>query len=569
MIDMAATRSSNIPIFVSFLVFGIFLIPVVYLFGASFLLGYEGITLEKITELINSPDTGVLLFNTLAFGVFGGGIATALGLIYAWITGRTNVPGKKFLESIPVLSLTMPFIVKAFAFIALFSPQIGLIDRSLLAISPHFPVLNIFTVEGVIFALGVGGFPLCYLTIKPAVMALDPSLEEASRVIGNRIPSMLRRITLPLLAPAILSAFLLDAIGGFENFDYPFIFGGVGHFDSFATEVYYWTFESMPPDYGKAAIISLLYLVLTFSALALYIYATRKTFKFIVVGGKASQTTVHSLGKWRYPSFLICAIIFFLSFGLPSIVITAMAIMPFPSYLGIVPFALTTANFERAFGLSLFWESFGNAVTFALVAATAATLLAVILSYATLRGRFKAARAIEYMSSVPLAFPGIVYGLALFWAFLFLPGVSNLLYGTLIPLILAMMFVRLPYCVRMISGNLIQISYELEEASMVTGAKWWRTMRRIVIPLLRHGMLNSFIYTFVNSIRELGAIVLLTTAGSTVLTTLLVNIYKQHGESLPILAAASTLIFVFIGSIIVVARLVEYGFERRYRRLEQ
>ncbi len=137
-----------------------------------------------------------------------------------------------------------------------------------------------------------------------------------------------------------------------------------------------------------------------------------------------------------------------------------------------------------------------SAVFFSLIAGITATLVAAFLSYKNIKGAPKWRKATEYMSSLPLAFPGIVYGLALFWAFLFLPGVSQLLYGTRLPLILAMIFVRLPYCVRMISGNLIQISRELEETSRICGARWGQTMTKIVLPLLRRGLLNSFLYTF-------------------------------------------------------------------------
>jgi iron(III) transport system permease protein len=184
------------------------------------------------------------------------------------------------------------------------------------------------------------------------------------------------------------------------------------------------------------------------------------------------------------------------------------------------------------------------------------------MSYAALKSKVRGARFVDLIASVPMAIPGIVYGLALYWTFLLLP-VVNFLYGTIWPLIAALVFIRLPYSVRMVSGSLIQISDELEESSRVSGASWSRTFYKIVLPLMRRGMLNSFIYAFVNSLRELGAVVLLATGSSVVFMTLLLEIQSQHALAINMLAAASVLLSIFIMIALALPNLVQYISSRR------
>jgi iron(III) transport system permease protein len=179
------------------------------------------------------------------------------------------------------------------------------------------------------------------------------------------------------------------------------------------------------------------------------------------------------------------------------------------------------------------------------------------MSYGALKSKVKGGRITELFSSIPLAFPGIVYGVALFWTFLMLPGISGLIYGTIFPLVIALTFVRLPYSIRMISGGLMQISKELEEAARLSGASWFKNFRQIVLPLLKNSLVNSFIYTFINSIRELGGVILLITPGSIVLTVLLLNYYSAHAGALNTIAAASVFLSIIIMLLLAIPTIIQ------------
>ena len=549
--------AQRIPFIVSILFLSIFLLPIVFLFAGSsyFQIGSSTFTFQMFISIMTSSRTAGLLINTLILALGAALVATILGVVYAWITVRTDVPMKRLLELMPILPLAMPFLVKAFSWIYLFSPRIGLVNYGLVQIfGSGAAVFSIYTMGGMIFAMGVGGLPLAYLTVEPAMKAMDPSLEEASRVAGNGIFKTILKVTFPVLLPSILSAFLLLTIISLENFDYPLVLGSVGGIRTLSTEVYFWINGSMPPKYGTAAIISIIFLIVTLSSVSIYIWVTRRAYKFVVVTGKATHGTVHNLRKWRYPAFLVCFGIFFFSFLLPFSTLVLMSFTSFFSTVGgnLVLTFVGLQNYVDALNLPLIYNALINTIGVALAAGLISTLLAAFLSYAALKSRLKGARLIEFIGSIPLAFPGVVYGLALFWTFLLLPGISDLIYGTIWPLVIALIFVRLPYSVRMVSGNLIQMSSELEEASRVSGASWIRTFVRIVLPLMKRGLINSFTYTFVNSMRELGAIVILVTSQSIVLTVLLLNLYASHPLALNTVAAASVMLclLIFVGLVI-------------------
>lgn len=534
-----------------------FLIPVVYLIlGSTFLnLGGQPVSFEAFAKLLAAPRTLGLLYNTFTIAIASSVLSVILATTYAWIVVRTDVPAKRFLDLMPPASLTMPFLVKAFAWIYLLAPTgiINILCRQIFGTG----LFNIYSIWGIIFAGGTGGVPLAYLTIIPTMRGLDPSLEEASIVSGGKIIRTLRKVTLPVILPAVLSAFILLTIMGMESFDYPFILGAPASINTLATEIYHLINSQIIPSYGTATLVSLIFLAMTLFTFTFYIYFTRKTYKYVVVTGKVSRSSVIRLGKWRYAALLICVLILSLVFILPFATIVLMSFTTFITiFENQIILNFTLQNYVNALNLPQFYEALSNTLIIGAAAGLAVTFLAALLSYAALKSKFRGGRLIEYISSIPLAFPGIVYGLALFWTFLLFPGI-NLLYGTLVPLLIALVFIRLPHAVRIISANLMQISNEMEEASRAAGATWSRTFVKITLPLLRIGMTNSFLYTFINSLRELSGVVLLVTPSFMMITVLLLNLYAQHALALNLIAAASVILSVIVIISLVVVEVLQ------------
>ena len=553
--------ATKIPLFVFLAVSILFLLPLGIMIYGSLIPSFAPadrlkITLQYIVSAFTAKDTLPLLTNTIVYGAGGSLLAIALGGTFAWFMERTDIPGKRVLTYLPILSLTLPLAVKGFAWIFLFHPRIGLVNIAMENVF-HLPgaLFNIYSMEGMIFAWGTGGIPLAYLLIQTALRSMDPSLEEASRTAGNGMLTTIRKVVIPVIAPAILSAYLLLTIMGTENFDYPFLLGTPAGINTLATKMY--SLVETRLQVSAASAYGILYVIITFILIAIYVWTVRKSFRFVVVTGKAARLSFFKLGSWRWPAFAFCVIVLMLSFGLQMIMVVLVSLVPYYTVGGgYNPFAvLTLGNYAKAIQVPQFWLSVANSFELSAAAAIISTLVACVMAYAMIKGKTRGKRVLEFMSTLPLAFPGILYAIGLIWTAFLVPGMI-FIYGTTWIMLLALIVVWLPFSIRYVSSSLVQISNELEEASAVAGSSWSRTFTRVTIPLLKDGMVNSFIYVFVNSFRELGAVVILSNASTIVMIVLLLDLFEQQAGAYPIVAAMSVIMVLMLTATIVVTRVV-------------
>ena len=553
--------ATKIPLIVFLAVSVLFLLPLVIMIYGSLIPSFAvadrlNVSLRFITAAFTGSDTVPLLTNTITYGAGGSLLAITLGGTFAWFMERTDIPGKRVLSYLPILSLTLPLAVKGFAWIFLFHPRIGLVNTALeSAFHLSGPPFNIYSMEGMIFAWGTGGIPLSYLLIQTALRSMDPTLEEASRAAGNGMLTTVRKVVVPVIAPAILSAYLLLTIMGTENFDYPFLLGTPAGINTLATKMY--ALVETRLQVSAAAAYGILYVIITFVLIGVYVWTVRKSFRFVVVTGKAARLSFFKLGSWRWPAFAFCVIVLLLSFGLQIAMVVLVSLVPYYTVGGgYNPFAvLTLNNYAKAIQIPGFWLSVGNSFELSAAAAIISTLLASVMAYAMIKGKTRGRRVLEFMSTLPLAFPGILYAIGLIWTAFLVPGMI-FIYGTTWIMLVALIVVWLPFSIRYVSSSLVQISNELEEASAVSGSSWSRTFRKVTVPLLKDGMVNSFIYVFVNSFRELGAVVILSNASTIVMIVLLLDLFEQQAGAYPIVAAMSVMMVLMLTASIIVTRLV-------------
>ena len=547
----------------AFAVFLLLLIPVFSLIAGTSFFPQLGRSSFSLWSFLTAANTSILVSNTLEFSIISAAITTALATTFAWFVARTDVPGKRFLELLPVLGLTIPAVFKALAWNFLFNPNSGVANQMLrVGLGPGAPVLNVNTMAGLITVQSLTNVPIVYLITLAAMKSIDPSLEEASRVSGRGAFQTFARVTLPVIRPAAFSAFVLAVIGGINNFDYTFIIGIPSGLHFLATEIYYYTSQRAIPAYGSAGIISVLYVTITLITVAIYIWSTRRAFKFQVVTGRSSAGHAQRLGSFRYLGFLFCLAVLFFEFIMPFLALFLISTTDIFS-AGITGMhAIFPYYYLQALKIPSLFQSLRVTFTFGLIAALLATAAGALLSYTALRSGSTGARLTEYVSAVPLAFPGVVYGVALFWTFLLVPGM-NLLYGTIWPLVISLVFLRLPFSTRIISGNLVQISNEMEEASQVAGAGFGRTFVKVTLPLIKEGVFNSFIYTFVDSIRELGGVIILVTSQTVTFTALLLGYWNAPNTAFSTVAAAAVIFSGMISLILFAAAVARHFLERR------
>jgi iron(III) transport system permease protein len=550
---------------VSLLAFVLLIIPVFALIAGLSFFPTLGKSTFSFWSFINLPTTWALIENTLEFSIVSAAITTVLATTYAWIIARTDVPGKRILELLPLLGLTVPILFKAFSWTFMLNANSGIINSILKQVlGPLAPVININTMAGLTFVQSFTNVPIVYLITLAAMKSLDSSLEEASRISGRGILRTFRSVTVPLVRPAVFSAFMLAIIGGVGAFEFPFILGVPGGVHTLSTEVYYYAQQRVPPSYGSAGYLSVLYAIITIICVTFYLSATRRAFKFQVVTGKSTSAHPQSLGSFRYLALLLCFTILFFEFILPfSGLVLMSSTTIYGSSVATMHVNLPTF-YLAALKIPLLFNSLRTTLFFGLIAAALATLVGALLSYTALRGKTRGSRLAEYISAIPLAFPGVVYGVALFWTFLLLPGV-NVLYGTIWPLVISLVFIRLPFTTRIISGNLVQVSNELEEASQVAGAGFARTFGRILMPLAKDGLFNSFVYTLVDSMRELGGVVILATAATPTFTTLLLQYYNERSSQIGAVAASSVIFTGIITLLLIAAAVVRHFWGRSPR----
>ncbi len=550
------------------ILFGLLILPVIALVvGVSFfpVIGSETFS---FASFIGSAYARGLVATSLEYSIGSASLTLLLTIPYCWIVAKTDLPAKRVFEALPILGLTLPIIVKAFAWEFLLNPANGIINTVFRALGATGPIFNVETMAGLIFVTGLGGVPLAYLIIMPALRSIDSSFEESSRVAGRGPLDTAFLITGRLLLPAVGSAFLLAIIGGLNTFDYPLILGQPARIQTLATEVYYWADTNTPPSYGNAGLVGILYMAITLVALTLYIWQTRRTYRFAALTGRVAGGISLKLGRWKFAAVLVCLSVLFFEFVLPFLAILLVS----TTNIYITASMKFNWNFPSAYvqasQLPFFYDSLRATLLIGLSAALGATMIGAVISYATLRSANKRARLVEYVTSFPLTVPSVVYGISLFWRFLIFPG-FNKLYGTVIPLIISVTFVRLPFASRIISANLVQVSHDLEEASQVVGSRFSRTFLRVTVPLIRQGLINSFVFVLVDSLRELGAVIILVTPSAYAYTALLLTYYHVNTLSGNVLAAGSVFLTLIVMAILFALQVFGYLLGRHQARVEK
>jgi iron(III) transport system permease protein len=533
-----------------------FVVPLFFVTWGSFVPSFlsRKVTLSFVIHAFTSPGTLVILRNSLELASGSSIIAVGLGTLYASLVTRTDIPGKVFFRSAATGRLAIPILGEAFSWILLLSPSIGLIN---VAIEGLFrtsqPIFNVYSMGGLILASGIGGTPFAFLVLEPAFQSMNSSFEESSRVAGASKLRTMSRITLPLITPALLSAFLISFIGALETLEYPLLIGSNARIVTLSTEVY--NLANLG-EYSLASAYGLFFIVIVIILLVGYLQFTRRAYRFAVIGGRNSQQTLIELGRWRWPAFFLLIVPVFLFLFLSLIVLLLVSLVKTYTVVGDSnPFThLTLQNYVAVVHIPLFMQAFTNSILLSVGAGVLTTILGAVMSYVLVKGNQRGRNILYFISNLPLAFPGVVYSVALVWTFLLIPIVNTYIYGTIWVMLIGLIVIFSPFAIRLISPGLIQISDELEEAAAVAGSSWWRRFRGVTLPLLRSSLANSFTYVMLGAFRELGAVALLYNASSILIIILALSLY-DNSASIPDTSAIFVMMIAFSGAVLILSRI--------------
>jgi iron(III) transport system permease protein len=265
-------------------------------------------------------------------------------------------------------------------------------------------------------------------------------------------------------------------------------------------------------------------------------YLLRRAERYVTVGGRGSQSRPLRLGRWRWLALAAIALWFLIAIGLP---LAGVLLRAFVSRWGegVNPFdTLTLQNFRELAEQPNLLGGIVNTFLLATVGAAASVAAYTLIALATHRWRSRFVAMVDYLVLLPRSLPGLVAGLAFLWVFLFVPYLG-VLRSSLVGIWLAYSVVWLAFGLRLISAALAQISPELEEAARITGATPARALRDVTLPLIRFGLISSWLLCFMIFVREYSTGVYLQGPGTEVLGPLIVSLFG--GGSLELVAALS------------------------------
>lgn len=527
---------------VAFLTLG----PALMLLLGSFSEGlgaFGAFTLEKYARVYSDPSLARALINTVIYSLGSAFFATSLGLSLAYLNFRTNIPFRGILQLLPTVSMMTPHLPFAVSWALLLNPSNGMINlllRDVLGLG----VINIYSLPGMIFVEGLLDLPIAYLVIGAAVSSFDSSLEEASRMSGFSWAKTLRRIVLPMLRPAILAALTLSIIRTLSAFAVPSVLGIPGRVEVLTSFVYRLISVGFVPDYGSAAAAGISILVTAVALVYVYRFLTARSERFVTISGMGYRPTIVDLGKLRYPLGVFVLIVCLTLIVLPLLVLLYTSLMPYMMAPTATAFEMWTLRhwayvLNNPLSLTALW----NSVFLALVGATLGILISVFASYLIVRVRTTTSSILETLTFLSFSFPGLIIGIGFMWLFVHTP-----LYGTIWTLLIAYIAVYLPYGIRPLTSTFIQISRDLEDASAMTGAGYFRTFWRIVIPLAAPGLISGWTLMAAMFVREFVVSVVLARPGTEVLS---VQVFAAVADAQWGRAAAIGLIMVAISTVLV------------------
>ncbi|NQU69195.1 MAG: iron ABC transporter permease [Rhodospirillales bacterium] len=516
-------------------------------------------SLENYRTLFGDSFVLEVLENTLVFAVVTTFVALVIGLPIAWITERTTIRPKELIYAMMTTGLLVPpvFIGMGWTFIA--HERIGFVNKILIAMFDlKTGPINIETLSGMGLIEGLTLAPLAFVLNVQVFRTMNPALEEAAQTSGMSFPRTLWRVTLPLARPAILATLIYIFVIGLATFDIPAVIGMSSNIFVFSTFVFT---EAFPPDglpeYGIPAALGT---VMVFVAVALtlwYVQMLRRSQRYQVVSGKGYKARQIDAGKWVYACWAFICIYFFIGLLLPILLVSYEAFLPYVAAPTVESLSLLTMlNFEQ-----MNWEyvmrGLKNTVILMVVVPPVILALAFCVSWLVVRSKTKARYILEFGAFLPHTIPRVVMSIGALLLALFVLRNYVPIYGTVWILVAIYVIVWLPFGTRALNSAMIQIHKELEEAAYISGLTMVRTVRRVMIPLLRPTMLSVWIWTGLLVYREMTVAVFLISQDNVTLPAI---VWGRWTMGSPNAAAAITVLMM---AALLPLMLISWRFARR------
>jgi len=457
------------------------------------------------------------LWNSVKIGVVLQVIALPLGIFIAWLLSRTNIFFSNALEFGFLISFILPPLATTFGWMLLLDPSTGLINMWLRKI-PLLGGLNfdIYTFWGIIWAhVMTHGVSTKVMLMTPAFRRMDASLEEASRMSGASSLTTLIRITAPAMTPVIVVVFLLSVIRIFSSFETELLLGVPWGFYVYSTKIVDLARQE-PPLVNQAAALGsvILLFLITFIPVQRRLIARRQ---FTTVTGQFKSKVI-DLGIWRYPATAFVAFVVFMLDIVPVLSVLGGSFMTRFGFFNL-PKTWTLEYWHMALNDPRILLGLKNTLIVAGSAAIFGVIIFSLIGYVLVRTKLPGRGVLDSICWLPSAIPGVLAGLGLLWMFLGTP-IFRPFYGTLFLLVIASVLGGVTLATQILKANFVQLGKELEEASRMSGAGFWKTYFTVVLPLMAQTMVLVGVLKFMFASQHTSGIILLATSESRTLSLL-------------------------------------------------
>ena len=477
---------------------------------------------EPYVFIFNDADFWSSLRNSIVIAAGMVVIAVPLGAALAFLLTRTDLPGQRVIEVLVLIPVFISPMVLAFGYVVAMGP-VGFYTLWAKDVVGGVP-WNVYSLVSIAIIAGLTHVPHVYLYSSAALKSLGSDVEEAARVAGANPLQVAMSVSLPMTMPALLYAGVLVFFLGFELFGLPLVLGDPEGHLVLSTYLYKLTNKLGTPSYHLMAAVAVCIVAITFPLVLLQRWLLKTAGKFVSVKGKATRQKLLPLGGWKWAALAIVALWLIFTIVVP---ISGIALRAFVEQWGEgikLAEVLTLDNFRQVFDQSDQVRAIINTFLIGTVGGALAVACYAAIGLAGHRQRGGVVKVLDYLVLVPRAVPGLLAGLAFLWIFLFVPGLKELR-NTVFSVWLAYTVVWLAYGLRLISSALLQIGPELEESARTVGASSAQVMRYVTIPLIRFGLLASWLLVFMIFEREYSTGVYLLGHGTEVIGSMLVSLW--------------------------------------------
>ena len=472
------------------------------------------------------------LLNSFTMAVVSCIVAVGFGGAVAWFITRSDIPGKKFLSTIFVFPYIMPSwsiamfwenFFKNTKIVACYN-QMGMLESLTGICVPEWVLYGFFPCA---MCLGIHYAPFAYLLIGGILRNMDANLEEAATVLKASRFKILRRITLPIVTPALISTVLLVFSSSISSYTVPAFLNKNGSFSTVSTTMR--SLFNTAAMQGQGFVVAIVLLVFSVIILTLNNKLTGKRKSFTTISGKSGQVSLVKLGKARMPLTVVIMVIsvFFAIVPLVSFALESLLEVP-GDYSTISLYYWTTTDTleNRVFGSSqgilrnpTIWRALGNSLIVSFMVALISGTFGILIGYACARKRgSRLARWVSNMAFFPYLIPAMSFG-AVYLSVSFLPAFT-FLHGSVLLLIIVGGIKFLPFASKSGANAMMQVSAEIEEAAFIIGVPWWKRMVRILFPIQKASFISGYLLPFISCMRELSLFVLLAAPGSIITVVL-------------------------------------------------